>query len=83
MQGAAAPAVPSVGSEFIGSMLDSLPERPTRRERLELIAFLEKKNVFAMRGALDLVATRLGVANVTVYSDIRYVKTHPEEFATS
>ena len=83
MQGAAAPAVPSVGSEFIGSMLDSLPDRPTRRERLELIAFLEKKNVFAMRGALDLVATRLGVANVTVYSDIRYVKTHPEEFATS
>jgi predicted transcriptional regulator YheO len=61
-------------------MLEAMPERPTRSERLELIAFLISKNVFDMRGSIERVASRLGVANVTIYSDIKYIRTHPEEF---
>ena len=75
-------SLPETASLLVDSMLDAMPERPTRSERLELIAFLISKHVFDMRGAIERVASRLGVANVTVYSDIKYVKNHPEEFNT-
>jgi predicted transcriptional regulator YheO len=72
--------LPETASALVNSMLEAMPERPTRSERLELIAFLISKNVFDMRGSIERVASRLGVANVTIYSDIKYIRTHPEEF---
>lgn len=72
--------LPETASALVDSMLEAMPERPTRSERLDLIAFLISKNVFDMRGSIERVASRLGVANVTVYSDIKYIKTHPDEF---
>lgn len=42
----------------------------TREKRLEILRFLDSQHVFLMKGAMDRVAERLGVAKVTIYSDL-------------
>jgi predicted transcriptional regulator YheO len=43
------------------------PQLLSREERLELIRILDTKGLFLIRGAVDEVATRLGVSRFTVY----------------
>ncbi|MDO5530781.1 transcriptional regulator [Sutterella sp.] len=46
-------------------------EAPRSREaRLALIAFMEERGVFLVKGAIERAALRLGVSKVTVYSDL-------------
>lgn len=42
----------------------------TRAERLELLAFMDERGVFLVKGALEHAALRLGVSKVTLYSDL-------------
>lgn len=42
----------------------------SREKRLEILRFLDSQHVFLMKGAMDRVAERLGVAKVTIYSDL-------------
>ncbi|MBR8464838.1 PAS domain-containing protein [Campylobacter sp. faydin G-140] len=43
-------------------------------EKKELVAFMDKKGVFAIKGAIDMVAARLGVSKVTIYGYIDEIK---------
>jgi len=47
---------------------DSLPELLTREERIAKIKFMDAKGIFLMKGSVELVAAKLGVNKVTVYS---------------
>lgn len=46
----------------------SLPEMLTREERVAKIKFMDAKGIFLMKGSIELVAEKLGVNKVTVYS---------------
>ncbi|MEC1353649.1 PAS domain-containing protein [Bacillus sonorensis] len=45
-----------------------------RREKIELIRFMDEKGIFLMKGAVDKVADQLGISKVTVYSYLDEVK---------
>lgn len=40
----------------------------TRKKCVELISFMDKKGIFLVKGAIDKVATIMGVSKVTIYS---------------
>lgn len=46
----------------------------TKEKRLQVLEFLEGKNVFLVKGAIERTAERLGVAKVTVYSDLDAIR---------
>src|SRR5699024_10589149 len=49
--------------------------RITKEERLEVIQFLNTKGAFRIKGAVALVAERLGVSTPTIYRYIEEVST--------
>lgn len=59
---------------------DSPPSRPvrkaswTREDRVKLLAFMESRGIFLMKGALEHAADRLGVSKVTIYSDLDQIR---------
>lgn len=53
-----------------GREKDSKGEPRSRAERLELLAFMDERGVFLVKGALEHAALRLGVSKVTLYSDL-------------
>ncbi|MEC1591836.1 helix-turn-helix transcriptional regulator [Bacillus sonorensis] len=50
-----------------------------RREKIELIRFMDEKGIFLMKGAVDKVADQLGISKVTVYSYLDEVKKKQSE----
>jgi hypothetical protein len=50
------------------------PAELSKRERLDVIDFLERKGAFQVRGAIRLVAQELGVSEPTVYRYIDEVR---------
>ena len=50
------------------------PSQLSKRERLEVVDFLERKGAFQVRGAIRLVAQELGVSEPTVYRYIDEVR---------
>ena len=45
-----------------------------RKDKLELIQFMDEKGVFLIKGAIDKVAERLNISKVTVYSYLDKIK---------
>ena len=45
-----------------------------KKEKIRLIAFMESKGIFLIKGAMDKVAARLGISKVTVYSYLDEIK---------
>lgn len=45
-----------------------------RKEKIELICFMDKKGVFLIKGALEKVADKLEVSTVTIYSYLNEIK---------
>lgn len=45
-----------------------------RKEKIELIAFMDKKGIFLMKGAIEKVAEKLNISKVTVYSYLDEIK---------
>lgn len=45
-----------------------------RAERLNLIAFMDQKGLFLIKGSIDKVADKLGVSKVTIYSYLDDIK---------
>lgn len=43
-------------------------------EKKELVKFMDKKGIFAIKGAIDMVANRLNVSRVTIYGYIDEIK---------
>ena len=50
------------------------PSELSKRERLEVVDFLERKGAFQVRGAIRLVAQELGVSEPTIYRYIDEVR---------
>ena len=50
-----------------------------RREKIELIRFMDEKGIFLMKGAVEKVAQQLGISKVTVYSYLDEVKKQHEK----
>jgi len=80
---APAPAPPKADGEHVAALVTELVDRIlggrpagslTRAERLEKVRFMEEKGVFLMKGSVGLVAARLGVNRVTVYSDLDEIR---------
>ena len=46
----------------------------SREEKLEKIRFMDEKGIFLMKGSVELVAAKLGVSGVTVYSYLNAVR---------
>ncbi len=64
-----------LASELIDRIVAEEPAgRLTRERRLELIRFMDSKDVFLVKGAIERVAERLGISKVTVYSDLDEVR---------
>lgn len=61
-------------TDIINSIVRQTPKPFTRERRLEMIRFMESRGVFQMKGAVDLVAERLEMSKVTVYSYIDEVR---------
>lgn len=86
-----APAIVDGGGESLdtGGLLSPLVDnvvqgfgvsgaRLTREERLEVVGFLYGKGAFRIKGAVPLVARRLGVSEPTVYRYINQTRAKPE-----
>ena len=41
---------------------------------MKLLAFMESRGIFLMKGALEHAAERLGVSKVTIYSDLDQIR---------
>lgn len=54
----------------------------SRDGRLELLAFMDSRGVFLMKGALEHAAMRLGVSKVTIYSDLDAIRRAGSEAAS-
>ncbi len=54
---------------LIGNILANCdPRSLSREDRLKKIKFMDEKGVFLMKGSVDMVAGKMGVSSVTVYS---------------
>lgn len=77
--GASAEPTPTV-LELVNGLIDAAVDEAcasgplTKEKRLQVLEFLEKKSVFLVKGALERTAERLGVAKVTIYSDLDAVR---------
>lgn len=49
-------------------------EQLKRKEKIELIQFMDKKGIFLIKGAVEKVAEKLNIAKVTVYSYLDAIK---------
>lgn len=59
--------------DMVTSIIDNIlqgeiPELLSREEKISKIKFMDSKGIFLMKGSIELVAARLGVNKVTVYS---------------
>ena len=61
-------SVSQVLDDLIGSILNSVEvDKMTKRERLEIISFMEEKGVFLVKGSVEKVAAEMNISSVTVY----------------
>lgn len=59
--------------DMVTSIIDNIlqgeiPELLSREEKISKIKFMDSKGIFLMKGSIELVAARLGVNKVAVYS---------------
>ncbi len=60
---------------LIDSVLgNSQPKNLNRDEKIEKVRFMEEKGIFLMKGGIDIVAEKLGVNKVTIYSYLDEIK---------
>ncbi len=65
--------------DLIDKIIDnSNVENLKRKDKIELIQFMEKKGVFLIKGAIDIVAEKLNISKVTVYSYLDGIKKSEE-----
>lgn len=57
------------------SEVDSLK----RKDKIDLIKFMDKKGIFLIKGAIEKVAEKLNISKVTVYSYLDDIKKNGEE----
>ncbi len=65
--------------EIVDDLIDKIIDQDTvdnlkRKEKIDLIQFMDEKGVFLIKGAIDKVAQRLNISKVTVYSYLDEIK---------
>lgn len=53
---------------------DAQPQNLKKDEKKELVRFMDKKGIFAIKGVIDTVAVRMGVSKVTIYGYMDEIK---------
>ncbi|MGW7381339.1 helix-turn-helix transcriptional regulator [Streptomyces sp. NPDC054794] len=90
---AATPPTTTFGDD-IGAVLDSIVDarqlranKPwaqlTRAERLDLFRDLDRRGVFAVRGAVQQIATRLGISRASAYTYLSATRSDGDDGAAS
>lgn len=81
-----AEAHPHDAESFMESMIDhaiAKIEKPLpyweKEDRLRVVADLEKRNVFSIRGAVNSLASKIKVSKFSIYNYIEEVRTNKEE----
>lgn len=72
------PELSNVG-DVLDAIIDSIiaetdSQNASRRQRLEMISFMDGKGVFLVKGSVEKVADRMGISAVTVYSYLDEVR---------
>ena len=65
--------------EIVDELIDKIIDQDNvdnlkRKDKLDLIQFMDDKGVFLIKGAIDKVAERLNISKVTVYSYLDKIK---------
>ncbi|WP_378955139.1 transcriptional regulator [Pelosinus sp. sgz500959] len=65
--------------EIVDDLIDKIIgtnkiEHLKRKDKIELISFMEKKGLFLIKGAIEKVAEKLDISKVTVYSYLDEIK---------
>lgn len=65
--------------EIVDDLIDKIIDQDSvnnlkRKDKLEVIQFMDEKGVFLIKGAIDKVAERLNISKVTVYSYLDEIK---------
>ena len=65
--------------EIVDDLIDKIIDQDNvdnlkRKDKLDLIQFMDDKGVFLIKGAIDKVAERLNISKVTVYSYLDEIK---------
>ena len=65
--------------EIVDDLIDKIIanndiENLKRKDKIDLISFMDEKGVFLIKGAIDKVAERLNISKVTVYSYLEEIK---------
>lgn len=72
--------VVEIVDELIDKMIVNInTHQLKRKEKIELIQFMESKGIFLMKGSIEKVAEKLNISKVTVYSYLDEVKKCKEE----
>ena len=69
-------SVTAMVNEIIDHIISEVPDkRPYSREKLlALIRFMDSRDIFLVKGAIDRVAEKLQISKVTVYSDLDEIR---------
>jgi len=66
--------------DLINKMIGNSPvTNLKRKDKIELIQFMDKKGVFLIKGAIEKVAEKLNISKVTVYSYLDAIKKNENE----
>ena len=66
--------------DLINKMIGNSPvTNLKRKDKIELIQFMDKKGVFLIKGAIEKVAEKLNISKVTVYSYLDAIKKSENE----
>ncbi|MET3212001.1 UNVERIFIED_CONTAM: putative transcriptional regulator YheO [Paenibacillus sp. PvR008] len=67
--------IEDITDQLIQQIIANIPHPfMKRREKIELIRFMDEKGIFLLKGAVDKVADQLGISRVTVYSYLDEVR---------
>lgn len=66
-------------SQMVETLIDNIigsqdPETLSRSEKIQKIGFMEEKGIFLMKGSIEMVAQKLKISTVTVYSYLDVVR---------
>lgn len=72
--------IEDITDQLIQQIIANIPHPfMKRREKIELIRFMDEKGIFLLKGAVDKVADQLGISRVTVYSYLDEVRKTTKE----
>ena len=71
--------------DIVDDLIDKIIDRNNisslkRKDKIELIQFMDRKGIFLIKGSIEKVAEKLNISKVTVYSYLDEIKKNGENF---